>query len=133
MCSAGCPITQRANGSTVTAPTALLKKSTRVRGCSATREIPRKGNTGNIFLNYVSWPWYAARALQRLPGGYDAVFCFNTSPVLMCWPAICYAKKHHIPFTNYVLDLWPENLYSVLTVKNRFMRSVAQAVSDSFI
>ena len=65
------------------------------------REIPRKGNTGKtIFLNYVSWPLYAAGALKRLPGGYDAVFCFNTSPVLMCWPAIRYAKKHHIPFTE---------------------------------
>ena len=75
------------------------------------REIPRKGNTGKtIFLNYVSWPLYAAGALKRLPGGYDAVFCFNTSPVLMCWPAIRYAKKHHIPFTNYVLDLWPHLL-----------------------
>ena len=96
------------------------------------REIPRKGNTGKtIFLNYVSWPLYAAAALKRLPGGYDAVFCFNTSPVLMCWPAIKYAKKHKIPFTNYVLDLWPENLYSVLPVKNHFMRWVAQTVSDS--
>mgnify|MGYP002134501586 CR=1 FL=1 len=96
------------------------------------KEVPRRGNTSvNIFLNYVSWPWYAAHALHRLPGGYDAVFCFNTSPVLMCWPAIRYAKKHHIPFTNYVLDLWPENLYSVLPVKNRFMRWVAQSVSDS--
>ena len=95
------------------------------------REIPRKGNTGKtIFLNYVSWPLYAAGALKRLPGGYDAVFCFNTSPVLMCWPAIKYAKKHGVPFTNYVLDLWPENLYSVLPVKNKFMRFVAQAVSD---
>ena len=96
------------------------------------REIPRKGNTGKtIFLNYVSWPLYAARALHRLPGGYDAVFCFNTSPVLMCWPAIKYAKKHHVPFTNYVLDLWPEKLYSVLPVRNRFLRWVAQTVSDS--
>lgn len=95
------------------------------------REIPRKGNTGKtIFLNYVSWPLYAAGALKRLPGGYDAIFCFNTSPVLMCWPAIKYAKKHGVPFTNYVLDLWPENLYSVLPVTNKFMRFVAQAVSD---
>ena len=29
------------------------------------REIPRKGNTGKtIFLNYVSWPLYAAAALK---------------------------------------------------------------------
>ena len=46
------------------------------------KEIPRKGNTAvRIFLNYVSWPWNARWALSRLPGGYDAVFCFNTSPV----------------------------------------------------
>lgn len=96
------------------------------------KEVPRRGNTSvNIFLNYVSWPWYAAHALHRLPGGYDAVFCFNTSPVLMCWPAIRYAKKNHIPFTNYVLDIWPENLYSVLNVKNKALRAIAQGVSDA--
>ena len=96
------------------------------------KEVPRRGNTSvNIFLNYVSWPWYAAHALHRLPGGYDAVFCFNTSPVLMCWTAIRYAKKHHIPFTNYVLDIWPENLYSVLNVKNKVLRTIAQGVSDA--
>lgn len=95
------------------------------------KEWPRKGNTSlNIFLNYVSWPLYAASALKRLPGGYDAVFCFNTSPVLMCWPAIRYAQKHRIPFTNYVLDLWPENLYSVLPVQNTLLRRIAQGVSD---
>ena len=96
------------------------------------KEVPRRGNTSvNIFLNYVSWPWYAAHALHRLPGGYDAVFCFNTSPVLMCWPAIRYAKKDHIPYTNYVLDIWPENLYSVLNVKNKALRAIAQGVSDA--
>ena len=96
------------------------------------KEVPRRGNTSvNIFLNYISWPWYAAHALHRLPGGYDAVFCFNTSPVLMCWPAIRYAKKHHIPFINYVLDIWPENLYSVLNVKNKALRAIAQGVSDA--
>lgn len=95
------------------------------------KEWPRKGNTSvNIFLNYVSWPLYAWAALKRLPGGYDAVFCFNTSPVLMCWPAIRYTKKHKIPFTNYVLDLWPENLYSVLPVQNKLLRRIAQGVSD---
>ena len=96
------------------------------------REIPRKGNTSaNIFLNYVSWPWYAWRGLGRLPGDYDAVFCFNTSPVLMCWPAIRYAKRQGVPFTNYVLDIWPENLYSVLNIQNPLLRRMAQGVSDA--
>lgn len=94
-------------------------------------EIPRKGNSGAmIFLNYVSWPFFALFNLWRLKGPYDAVLCYNTSPVLMNFPAIVYAKFHHIPFTSYVLDIWPENLYSVLPVKNGFLRRIASAVSD---
>ena len=95
------------------------------------KEIPRTGNSSlRIFLNYVSWPLYAACALHRLPGGYDAVLCYNTSPVLMSWPAILAARRFRVPLTNYVLDIWPENLYSVLHVKNRFLRSIALSVSD---
>ena len=95
------------------------------------KEIPRTGNSSlRIFLNYVSWPLYAACALHRLPGGYDAVLCYNTSPVLMSWPAILAARRFRVPLTNYVLDIWPENLYSVLNVKNRFLRNIALSVSD---
>ena len=95
------------------------------------REIPRTGNTSlRIFLNYISWPWHARWALGRLPGGYDAVLCYNTSPVLMSWPAIRAARRFGAPLTNYVMDIWPENLYSVLPVHNPLLRAVAQAVSD---
>ena len=98
-------------------------------------EIPRTGNTGlRIFLNYVSWPLHAAAALHRLPPPkerpYDAVLCYNTSPVLMSWPAVLAARRYRVPLTNYVLDIWPENLYSVLPVKNRALRGIARAVSD---
>ena len=96
------------------------------------KEVPRRGFIFLLFfLNFVILWLFAAHAVHRLPGGYDAVFCFNTSPVLMCWPAIRYAKKHHISFTNYVLDIWPENLYSVLNVKNKALRAIAQGVSDA--
>lgn len=95
------------------------------------REISRKGNTGlRIFANYCSWPLFARFSLHRLPGGYDAVLCYNTSPVLMNWPALAAGKKFRAPVSSYVLDIWPENLYSVLPVKNKLMRSIAQAVSD---
>ncbi len=95
-------------------------------------EIPRKGNTGlTIFFNYVSWPLFSLFSLPRLKGRkYDAVLCYNTSPVLMSFPAIVYAKLHKIPLTNYVLDIWPENLYSVLNIKNKLLRNIAQAVSN---
>ena len=94
-------------------------------------EIPRKGNSGPmIFLNYVSWPVCALFHLWRVKGPYDAVLCYNTSPVLMSFPAIVYGKFHHVPVVNYVLDIWPENLYSVLPVQNKFLQRIATAVSD---
>ena len=94
-------------------------------------EIRRKGNTGaRIFLNYVFYPAAAWFSLPRLhKRRYDAVFCYNTSPVLMMMPAVSLAKRRHIPLTTYVLDLWPENLYSVLPVKSAFWRRVAAGVS----
>ena len=96
-------------------------------------EIPRKGNTGlRIFLNYCYWPVSALFSLWRLKGGYDAVLCYNTSPVMMALPALVYGKLKKISVTTYVLDLWPENLYSVLPVGNPLLRAVARAVSDWF-
>ncbi len=95
------------------------------------REIARKGNTSlRIFLNYISFPLTAACSLHRLAGGYDAVLCYNTSPVLMSFPAILAARKFNAPLTNYVLDIWPENLYSVLDIQNTVLRKIASAVSD---
>lgn len=94
-------------------------------------EIRRKGNTGlRIFLNYISFPFFATFDLLRLCGRhYDAVFCYETSPVLMAFPAIVYAKLYRVPLTTYVLDLWPENLYSVLDVQNKLLRKIAMGVS----
>lgn len=96
-------------------------------------EIPRKGNTGlRIFANYCSWPVLALPRLGQLPGNYDAILCYNTSPVLMALPALVYGGIYRTPVTTYVLDIWPENLYSVLNVENRLLRAVAQGVSNWF-
>ena len=46
-------------------------------------EILRKGNTSiRIFLNYISYPFFASfKVLSFLGKKYDAVFCYETSPV----------------------------------------------------
>lgn len=97
-------------------------------------EIRRKGNTGiRIFLNYVSFPVISLFTLPKLRGRrYDAVFCYETSPVMMMLPAIIAARRNKVPLTTYVLDLWPDNLYSVLPIKNKLLRAVAQGVSNWF-
>lgn len=94
-------------------------------------EVPRRGNTNlRIFLNYISFPFFAVFDLLRLAGRrYDAVFCYETSPVLMAFPALVYGKLHRVPTSIYVLDLWPENLYSILDVQNPLLRRIAAGVS----
>jgi len=94
-------------------------------------EIRRKGNTSvRIFLNYVSWPITAFFRALRMKGNYDAVFCYNTSPIIMCFPAIKASRKFKATLIIYVLDIWPENLYGVLNVKSKILRSIAYNVSN---
>jgi len=96
-----------------------------------TWEIVRKGNSNiRIFLNYISYPFFATfKVLSFLGKKYDAVFCYETSPVYMIFPAIVYSKLKKVPLTTYVLDLWPENLYSVLPIQNKFLQKVCEVTS----
>ncbi len=94
-------------------------------------EIPRGSGSIGIFLNYISYPFFASFSMLRLLGKkYDRVLCYETSPVLMIYPAILFSKLKRLPLYSYVLDLWPENLYSVLPIENKALRSIAKSVSD---
>lgn len=94
-------------------------------------EIPR-GNNSNvrIFLNYVSFP---IASLFHIPylltKKYDKIFIYQLSPVMMSIAGIIVGKLKKTETTMYVLDLWPENLYSVLSIKNSLLRKIASSVS----
>ncbi|MCC3300001.1 glycosyltransferase family 4 protein [Arthrobacter sp. zg-Y895] len=96
-----------------------------------TLEIPRRGNTSaRIFLNYVSFPFFSLFHIPRmLFGKYDRIFLYQLSPVMMSLAGIIVGKIRRIETTMYVLDLWPENLYSVINVKNKFLRRMLEKVS----
>jgi len=104
------------------------RKGIKIRRCF---EIKR-GNNSNlrIFLNYISFP---VSSLFHLPylltQKYDKIFLFQTSPVMMSLTGILLGKIKKIETTMYVLDLWPENLYSVLNVKSKILRKIAFVVS----
>lgn len=94
-------------------------------------EIPR-GNNSNlrIFLNYVSFPFFSLFHLPRLLlKRYDQIVIFQTSPVMMGLVGQLLGRLKRIPTTIYVLDLWPENLFSVLNVKNKFGRQLVTVIS----
>ena len=94
-------------------------------------EIPR-GNNSNfrIFINYVSFPIASLFHVPRLlTKKYDKIVLYQLSPVLMSIAGILVGKIKRIETTMYVLDLWPENLFSVLKVRNTWVRKLAAVVS----
>lgn len=95
-------------------------------------EIPRGTNTNvRIFLNYISFPFFSLFHIPRfLTKKYDKVFIYQLSPVMMSVAGIIVGKLKRTETTMYVLDLWPENLYSVLKVKNPLLRKLAAVVSN---
>lgn len=94
-------------------------------------EIPRGKNTNfYIVLNYLSFPFSSLFHIPRLlTKHYDKIFIYQLSPVMMSIAGIIVGKLKRIETTMYVLDLWPENLFSVLDIKNPFLRKVATGVS----
>jgi len=105
-----------------------VKEGIKIRRCF---EIKR-GNNSNIriFLNYISFPISSIFSLPYLmKQKYDKIFLYNTSPVMMAIAGILLGKMKKIETTMYVLDLWPENLYSVLKIKNKILRKMLYRIS----
>ncbi len=83
--------------------------------------IPRgQGGKVGLVLNYLSFlasAWLRHFGLARQ--GFDAVFCYEVSPLTMALPAVAAARRAGIPLTLYLTDLWPENVEAVNGVRNR--------------
>ena len=97
-------------------------------------EIRRKNNTSiRIFLNYMSYPVTSSFAVRKLyKKKYDRVFIYSLSPVYMGRAGLKLAKKQGIESVTYVMDLWPENLYSVLNFKNKLIRKILYNSSTKY-
>lgn len=94
-------------------------------------EIPRGNNTNfRIFLNYISFPLASLFHIPRLlTRKYDKVYVFTYSPIMMSIAGIIVGRIKNVETTMSVLDLWPENLFSVIDVKNKPLRRLATYVS----
>lgn len=82
--------------------------------------IPRgEGGKIRLVLNYLSFTVSAwLRHFRLARQGFDAVFCYEVSPLTMALPAAAVARRAGIPLTLYLTDLWPENVEAVNGVKN---------------
>lgn len=89
--------------------------------------IPRgSGSNVRIILNYFTY--FISSILYTLKLAltkkYDVVFIHETSPIFICIPAILYKKLRKAPIVNWVLDLWPESVFSASSIKSKFIEKI---------
>lgn len=91
-----------------------------------TFEIKRGSNSNiRIFLNYITFPIASLFQIGKWKKKeYDRVFIYQLSPVMMGVAGQKLANKKHIPCIMYILDIWPQNLYSVINFKNKLIRKM---------
>ena len=79
--------------------------------------IPRKKSVLFLGLNYLSFfiSGYIKYIFCR--SKYDIVLNYQLSPVYSAVPGILIGKKQKIPVVTYVLDLWPNSLLAIKTIK----------------
>ncbi len=94
------------------------------------KEIGRRKGIIFRFLNYWSYPHYAKKYLKKHKIDYDVVLTVETSPIMMCEPAIYFKKKYSAKVVMYEMDLWPESLLAGGIKKSSFIYKHYKKVSS---
>lgn len=94
-------------------------------------EIPR-GNKSyfRIAINFISFPLFALLLLPRFMfKKYDRIIAYQLSPVFMSLPAIIISKLKNTPLYFYICDFWPHSLFSIINIKNQFLKRLITSLS----
>lgn len=78
------------------------------------------GRAIHLVINYLSFNFFTLLASPYfIFKKYDQVIAWGTSPIFQGLAGAVIAKLKRIPFTVWVLDLWPESLSATGTVRNK--------------
>lgn len=74
-----------------------------------------------LLLNYFTFAASATLlgSLKLRSQKFDAIFCYEPSPITVGLPAIAQKWLKNAPLAFWVLDLWPETLHAIGVVKSR--------------
>ena len=86
---------------------------------------PRKKGALNLFLNYVSFWYYASKKVKKLETDYDLVYSYQLSPISSAAPANWYGKHNKVPHFLYCLDIWPESIIDNISSKSIVYKLIA--------
>lgn len=89
-----------------------------IRAC----ELPRgDSSVFRVLSNNISFSLFSITHIPRLLfNKYDKIFLYQTSPVIMTIAGIIIGKIKNIEIVMCVMDLWPENLFSMYKTDNKF-------------
>ena len=84
--------------------------------------LRKRGNGGalNLVRNYWSFVVNAKKYIRRNRMEFDAILCFEVSPITQAYPALYCKKKYGGKVLLWVQDLWPESVTAAGGVKNKF-------------
>lgn len=87
--------------------------------------IPRgKGKGLQLFVNYVSFAFFASIKLLFVKNKFDIIFVYEPSPITVGIPGIIAKYKFKAPMYFWVQDLWPESISAAGGVRNKKVLSI---------
>jgi len=83
--------------------------------------LRKKGGGLRLFLNYISFVFFASARLFRIKGQFDKIFIYAPSPITVGIVGLIAAKKFKCKSYLWVHDLWPESVRVAGGISNNFI------------
>ena len=92
--------------------------------------LRKRGDGGaiNLVLNYLSYVYFAKKYVRRNKLVFDAIICYEISPITQAYPALYCKKKYGGKVLLWVQDLWPESVTAAGGVTNKAALSILDKV-----
>ena len=93
-------------------------------GAEVIRVPLRKRGVGgaiNLVWNYLSFVVNANKYIHGHKMAFDAILCYEVSPITQAFPALYCKKKYGGKVLLWIQDLWPESVTAAGGIKNSFV------------
>lgn len=92
--------------------------------------FPRgKGGGARLFLNYLSFAFFASVKVLFVKSEFDKIFVYEPSPITVGIPAIVARIRFKAPIYFWSQDLWPESISAAGGVNNKFVLKCVDALT----
>ncbi len=92
--------------------------------------LQRNNGSGvNLFLNYLSFAFFASLRALFIKEKFDLIFVYEPSPITVGFPAIIAKLRSKAKIIFWVQDLWPESISAAGGIKNKLVLILINAIT----